>query len=235
MKPGQVFDLTHTLHTGFPLWPGDAPFEMTEVASVADDGFEMNELRYWEHVGTHVDAPSHRAADGLSTDLIPAADLVAPLVVIDISGRAADDADTVLTVGDIADWERANGCVPNRAFVAMNSGWDVRLGTPGAFVNLDSEGIAHAPGFSAEAVRFLVRERDIVGLGVDTLSIDCSSSREFGAHSALLSAGRYCVEALANLSAVPAIGALVVVGAPTHRGGSGGPCRVLAIVDADLG
>ena len=207
-----IIDLTHTLHPGFPVWPGDEPFTMAAVATVADDEFAINELRYWEHVGTHIDAPAHKVDGGVTVDLLDVADLVAPLVVIDIATRP------LLTVDDIVEWEQEFGRMPDRAFVAMLSGSEKRLGEP------------DAPGFARGAVQFLVEERNIVGIGVDTLSVDPASSSDYAAHTALLEAGRYGVEALANLGAVPVVGATVVVGAPKHRGGSGGPCRVLAIV-----
>ena len=208
----RIIDLTHTLHPGFPRWPGDEPFRMVAVETVSADGFAINELRYWEHVGTHIDAPAHKVDGGMTVDLLDVEDLVAPLVVIDISTRPT------LTVDDIAAWEQVNGRIPERAFVAMLSGSEQRLGA------------SDAPGFDKGAVQFLVDERNIVGIGVDTLSVDPSASTDYAAHTALLEAGRYGVEALANLGAVPPVGATVVVGAPKHRGGSGGPCRVLAIV-----
>lgn len=112
----------------------------------------------------------------------------------------------------------------------MHSGWQTRLGQPGAFTNQDRLGVQHTPGFDAEAVEYLIRERDIVALGSDTLSIDAGNSTDYGAHLAALGAGRYAVEVLANLDRLPPVGASVVVGAPTHAGGSGGPARVLAFV-----
>jgi kynurenine formamidase len=98
------------------------------------------------------------------------------------------------------------------------------------FLNKDSKGTMHAPGFSEDVAKFLVKERDIVGAGVDTLSLDPASAEKFVAHLALLGAGKYGVELLANLNAVPPSGATIIVGAPKHEGASGGPCRVYAVV-----
>ncbi|MGY2063527.1 cyclase family protein, partial [Nocardia gipuzkoensis] len=152
-----------------------------------------------------------------------------PLIVHDIADQGATDADTTVTVADIDAFEARHGRIPPRAFVAMYSGWEQRLATAGRFVNLDPAGIPHAPGFDPDAARLLVAHRDIVGVGVDTLSLDTAASREFGAHTAILGSGRYGVEMLANLAAVPPTGATVVIGAPKHAGGTGGPCRVLAL------
>ncbi|MRH89303.1 cyclase family protein [Nocardia sp. SYP-A9097] len=226
---GAVVDLTHTLSAELPVWPGNPGFVTVPVAWHDNGGFGQNALAYWEHSGTHIDAPLHRDRNGVSVDRIAAADLVAPLVVIDISARAATDSDAVLTVSDIEAWEVAHGRIPRRAFVAMYSGWERRLATPGAFLNLDGEGRTHAPGFAPAAAEFLVAQRDIVGAGVDTLSLDQAASRDYGAHTAFLGAGRYGVEMLANLAQLPPAGARVIVGAPKHAGGTGGPCRVLAL------
>jgi kynurenine formamidase len=88
---------------------------------------------------------------------------------------------------------------------------------------------SHTPGFSEEAARFLVDRRDIVGVGVDTLSLDAAVAKKFVAHLAFLGAGKYGVELLANLGAVPAAGATMILGAPKHEGASGGPVRALAV------
>ncbi|WP_063036808.1 cyclase family protein [Nocardia grenadensis] len=225
---GAVVDLTHALSARTPTWPGVPPFSMVPVAWEAAGGFDQNLLAYWEHTGTHLDAPTHRRG-AQSTDMLAARDLVAPLVVIDISARAGSDADAAVTPDDIAAWETRHGRIPERAFVAMYSGWERRLEAPGAFLNLDDQGVPHAPGFAAETAEFLVRERAIVGAGVDTLSLDRAADPDFGAHTEILDSGRYGVELLVNLAAVPPAGGTVVVGAPKHVGGTGGPCRVLAL------
>ena len=112
----------------------------------------------------------------------------------------------------------------------MYSGWGARIANAGRFLNKDAKGTMHAPGFSEEAATFLTRERDIVGAGVDTLSLDIAAAPKFVAHLAFLGAGKYGVELLANLNAVPAAGATIIIGGPKHEGASGGPVRVYAVV-----
>lgn len=226
---GSVVDLTHALTSELPVWPGNPPFTTVPVASHDNGGFAQNALAFWEHSGTHIDAPLHRDRTGASVDRIAAQDLIAPLAIIDISAKAATDPDAVLTVSDIEQWEAAHGRIPDRAFVAMYSGWERKLAEPGAFLNLDTEGRPHAPGFAPAAAEFLVSRRTIVGAGVDTLSLDQAAGKDFGAHTAFLGAGRYGVEMLANLAQLPPVGARLIVGAPKHAGGTGGPCRVLAL------
>lgn len=215
---GRMIDLTHTLSPAFPVWPGNECFSMHPVAVYEFGGFLVNKLSYWEHTGTHIDAPAHRVRGGATADVIPLEDLVAPLVVVDISDRAAADPESVVTTEDIARWEREHGRIPGRALVVMHSRWQNRLAERAA------------PGFGGDAADMLVRDRNVVGIGVDTLSLDRMNDREYPAHTAILGAGRYGVEALANLDAVPPAGATVVVGAPKHAGATGGPCRVFAIV-----
>jgi len=176
-----------------------------------------------------MDAPVHFVDKAQTADRIPPDTLIAPLAVISIAAKAAKNADATLDVDDILAWEKQHGRLPRGAFVAMHSGWDARVATPDRFMNRDAKGTMHAPGFSEAAARFLATERDIVGAGVDTLSLDIAAAAKFVAHLALLGAGKYGVELMANLGNVPAAGATMIVGAPKHEGASGGPVRVLAV------
>jgi kynurenine formamidase len=224
-----VFDLTHTLSPATPVFPAFKPFKMTERFAIAKDGFYANELTFDEHTGTHLDGPIHFIANAMTADRIPPDRLIAPLAVISIKARADKDADSSVGVDDLLAWEKSHGRLPSGAFVAMHSGWDARVGDARRFLNADSKNVLHFPGFSGEAATFLVKEREVVGVGVDTLSLDKGAAQKFDAHLAFLGAGKYGVELLANLGAVPASGATIIVGAPKHASASGGPARVLAV------
>jgi kynurenine formamidase len=224
-----VVDLTHTFSPRLPVFPAFKPVKITPKFSLGKDGFFANEITYDEHTGTHMDAPVHFVANATTCDTISPDTLIAPLAVISITAKAAKNADATLDVDDIMAWEKQHGRVPRGAFVAMHSGWDARVGTPDRFLNKDGKGTMHAPGFSEAAARFLATERDIVGAGVDTLSLDIGAAQKFVAHLALLGAGKYAVELMANLGTLPATGATLIVGAPKHEGASGGPVRVLAV------
>jgi kynurenine formamidase len=167
----------------------------------------------------------------MSVDLIEIADLVVPLAVIDIRARAAEDADAALTPDDIKAWEAANGELPEGCCVAMNSGWHKLLNQP-KFTGRDAEGRNHTPGFHAETAEFLITERQVKGIAVDTLSLDrgLASAGEFPVHYQWLGSGRWGVEAIAGLDDLPAKGAMLVVAGPKVRGGTGGPSRVIALV-----
>ncbi len=225
-----VVDLTHPFSPSLPVYPGYKPVEIQPRFTIARDGFADNELTFDEHTGTHLDAPSHFVSGLVSADRIPVDRLIAPLVVISLTARAAKDADTLVSVEDLRQWEKHHGRVPAGAFVAMHSGWDARAVSTDRFLNRDSNGTMHAPGFSEQAARFLVGERDISGIGVDTLSLDAGAAETFVAHLAILGAGKYGVELLANLGVVPPSGATIIIGAPKHVEATGGPARVLALV-----
>jgi kynurenine formamidase len=224
-----VFDLTHTFSSKLPVFPAFKPVQIRPKFALAKDGFFANEIAFDEHTGTHMDAPVHFVANGPTADRLPADRFIAPLAVVSIESRAAKDADAVLTVDDVLAWEKAHGRLPRGAFVAMYCGWDARIGDAARFLNKDAKGTMHAPGFSEEAARFLVEQRDIVGAGVDTLSLDKAEAAKFVAHLALLGGGKYGVELIANLGRVPPAGATIIVGAPKHEGASGGPARVFAV------
>jgi len=224
-----IVDMTHVMSPTFPVWPGNEPFAMETLSTVVPDGFYTNKLSYYEHTCTHLDAPAHFVDGAPTADLLPVENFVAPLAVIDISARATDDPDTGVTPDDIAAWEAANGPLPAGAFVAMYSGWEARLVDPASFINQDADGVQHYPGFTPEAATFLLDERDIVGIGVDTLSQDPGNSTDFGTHIAILSAGRYGIEGMASLGLVPPAGGTIVVGAPKHLHASGGPTRAFTL------
>ncbi len=226
--PARAEDLTHELHENFPTFFGGQQLFYDKKFSYEKDTFNLYELRINEHTGTHIDAPLHFSADGKSVAELPVEDLIAPLVVVDIRARAAENADTQLTPDDLKAWTDANGDLPEGAVVALNSGWDAHVGTD-RFRNADGEGKLHFPGFHIEAIRQLL-ETSVKAIAVDTLSLDFGQSPDFAVHNTWLPAGRYGIEGVANLGALPATGATIVVGAPKVRGGTGGPARVFAFV-----
>lgn len=226
---GHVLDLTHPLSPAFPIWPGNVPIKVTNTATVAKQGFFANQWLLAEHHGTHLDAPVHFAPQGVTAERLEAACLIVPAVVIDIRERARRNADAVVTVDDLKAWEKAHGRLPKQCGVFLNSGWDAKAGDAQAFLGQDRSKTLHFPGFSKEACAFLLAERDVAGLAVDTLSLDFGASTEFAVHKMWLGAGKWGLECVANLSQLPPAGATVFVGAPKVVGASGGPTRVLAV------
>ena len=226
-----VVDLTHTLTENFPFIPIPGitfPFKKTPIATIEKMGVAANRWEIHEHIGTQIDAPSHFFADGLSLEQMPVRNFIAPLAVIDISERARTDADTMVMIEDIKNWEKKYGRLPKGSAVFMYSGWDAKVNDAKAFINMDSANAMHFPGFSPEAAAFLARERDVVGIGVDTVSLDPGKDKEYKAHKAWLAAGKWGVECVANLKQVPPVGATVFVGATKVGGATGGLVRLIA-------
>jgi len=224
---GRVVDLTHAYDGSFPTFDGN-PGILYEIAvDFATSGYQLYKLTIFEHTGTHIDAPLHFSADGTSVDALPPERLVCPLCVIDLTAKAADDANAMVEPADIEAWVSANGAIPAGACVAMNSGWAARLGSPD--YRNTPEGAFAFPGFS-KAATDLLAGLDVAAIGVDTLSLDPGNSADFAVHFSWLPGGRFGIENMANLDQLPASGAAVFIGAPKHRGGTGGPARVMAVM-----
>jgi kynurenine formamidase len=175
-----------------------------------------------------MDAPGHFVLGGRLTPEIDPRELMVPIVVIDISDRAKSEHDAAVTVDDLVGFERRHGRIPRGALVCEYSGWESRVDDPDDFKNADAGGTYHFPGFGIEAVDWLLTNRSITGIGVDTLSLDVGASTTFDVHVGLLNADKYGLENLANLSLIPPRGAEVFVGVIPWEEGSGGPCRVVA-------
>ena len=226
-----IVDLTHTLSSDFPFIPVKKltyPFELIPMATLEENGVEANSWRIHEHLGTHIDAPNHFIANQNAVDEIQLRDLIVPVIVIDIEAKAAVSSDAKLTVADILEFESEFGIIPDHACVMMYSGWEKHL-HDSMFVGLDANNIKHYPGFSHEAIRFLVEKRNIAGIGVDVLSFDPGVDDNYNGHKTLFSAGKWGVECVANLDKIPKSGATIIVGAPKVKNATGGLSRIIAV------
>src|SRR5882757_281999 len=169
-----IVDLTYTLTPDFPYIPVHNltfPFGITPMATIPKNGVAANTWHIHEHLGTHIDAPNHFEQGGLSVDEIKLEDLIVPVVVIDISAKAAADRDAEVTPEDLAGFESKYGKIPAHSCVTMLSGWEKYVKTP-TYLGLDPGGVKHFPGFSPAAVDLLAKERNIAGIGVDVISFD---------------------------------------------------------------
>jgi kynurenine formamidase len=220
-------DLTHVFTEGFPVFTFDPPAR-EDLVTIPTGGFYSQKWTFGEHSGTHMDAPGHFVTGGRLSPEITPQELLVPIVVIDISDRAAADHDTAVTVDDLRRFERRHGRIPERALVCMDSGWARKIGDPLVFKGGASFPNYHFPGFGLEAALWLVERRDVTGIGVDTISLDPGNSSTFPVHVNLLESDRYGLENLANLDKIPPRGAVAYVGLIPWEQGSGGPCRVIA-------
>jgi kynurenine formamidase len=221
----RVIDLTHAMYEGMPYWPGGVPFHMKRLVDY-DQGYRLHSFSMGENTGTHVDAPAHFIRGERSIDLIPSEELIVPVCHIHISIQAAANPDYQLSRDDVLEWEHQNGPIRAGCLVVLNTGWYKKFSRPEQYVNLDDKKVMHFQGYSKTAAELLV-ERDVVGIGIDTLSIDPGNAREFSAHLVMLGAGKYQIENMANLDPLPATGAVAVVGVLPVRGGSQAQARIL--------
>jgi kynurenine formamidase len=231
----QHADLTHVFREGFPVFSGPEP-EREDLFTFAAAGFYSQKWTFGEHSGTHMDAPGHFVRGGRLAPQITLPELAGiPIVVVDISARAARNPDATLTARDLARFESRHGRIPNGALVAMNSGWWRKAGNERAFKGGDAFPNYHFPGFRIDAAEWLLERRNVTAIGVDTMSLDPGNSTRFPVHVRWLGANKYGLENLTNLDRVPPKGARVFVGLIPWQRGSGGPSRVIASWGARAG
>lgn len=224
----RVVDLTHPMHEAMPFWPGGVPFRKIRLVDY-DQGYRLHKFEMGENTGTHVDAPSHFVEGNLPIDRLALSDIVVPAVVIDVKAKVAGEPDYQLTAADIQAWEAVHGRIPAGSLVILNTGWHKRFGDPKAYVNLDADKVMHFPGYHPGSAALLI-DRGVVGVGIDTLSLDFGASKDFAFHVAMLEANKYQIENLANLDALPATGATAVVGVLPVKDGSQAQARILALL-----
>ncbi len=230
----RIVDLGWPLNPGNAYWPGDnyRPFELHTIATLEKEGVLSKAFASPEHLGTHLDAPNHFERDQASVDRIGPERLFAPGVVIDVSAAVSAMADYRVSLDDIQRHEAAHGKIPNGAVVLAYTGWSRFWGQPVRYQNKDVMNQLHFPGYSAEAAQFLVEQRQVRGLGLDTMSVDYGLSRDFAVHHVLGRAGRYGLENLAHLEQLPPRGFYLFVAPMKIETGSGAPARVFAVLAA---
>lgn len=224
----RVADLTHRLVKAFPSFFGPQVVSDQVLTDFDTAGFFSKEWTLVEHIGTHIDSPGHFDEGNTLVDALDPDNLVAPIVVVDITEKAMEDPNATVEPEDLIAFERGHGRIPKRALVCMRSGWAAKVDDGDAFRGGSGFPDLNFPGFSIDATDWLVANRDPVGIGLDTMSLDPGNSTTFDVHFGFLGTGRYGIESMANLDAIPPRGALAFVGAVPWEDGSGAPCRVFA-------
>lgn len=242
----RIIDLTHTLSPEFPTLVLPPEFAQATPVKIerlskydaAGPAWYWNKLTFSEHTGTHFDAPAHwitgRELPLNTVDTMPIENMIRPTCVVDCSLKSAANADYLLSVDDLLEWEKSHGQIPSGWWVFMRTDWYKRRGAE--YANLKEDG-AHTPGPTEEAIRWLIDERDIIGFGTETIGTDAGQAGNFSlpypAHSLLHGAGKYGLQCLANLDKLPAKGAIIFSAPLKVLEGSGSPLRVLALADAE--
>jgi kynurenine formamidase len=240
----EVIDLTARLDSNTPVimlpepFGNTATFTLHEISKYDERGpaWYWNDISTGEHTGTHFDAPVHWATGRYGEDVsqVPVTRLIAPAVVLDFSAEAAADPDFLLELEHVRKWEDDHGPLPDGGWLLYRTGWDTRSQSQQEFLNADDTG-PHTPGISIQCARWLAEEAPVIGLGVETVGTDAGAAHSFDppfpCHSSLLGAGKYGLTQLQNLARLPATGAVVIASPLPIAGGSGSPCRAVALVE----
>ena len=242
----EVVDLTAPLSAETPIlalpeqFGQTWPFALTEISRYDDRGpaWYWNNITTGEHTGTHFDAPIHwitgKDLPGNACDTIPPRRFVGPACVIDASEETARDPDFLLRPEHIFAWEAKFGRIPSHSWVLLRTDWSKRTGAKD-FLNVAPDG-PHSPGFHVTASQLLANERDVLGVGVETVGTDAGQAGTFDPpfpnHGTMHGAGRFGLASLRNLDQLPATGSIVIAAPLKIVGGSGSPLRVLALVES---
>lgn len=236
---GKLLDMTFPYDENTIYWPTAKPFKLVKVSwGISEGGFwyASNEFSASEHGGTHADAPIHFAKGGRTIGQVPLEEWIGPAVKIDVTGKCGKNRDYLLSVEDIKSWEKKYGKIPDNAWIIMYTGIDTKhypdkkkvLGTDKKGEDALPE--LSFPGFSPESVEYLIKERNITGIAIDTPSIDYGKSKNFKVHQILFAADKVALENIANLDKLPASGAMLYVIPMLIKDGTGAPARVFAIL-----
>ena len=233
----KVIDLTHSFDEKTIYWPtSPTNFKLTQLSYGETPGgyfYSANSFCTPEHGGTHLDAPIHFSKGGKSADQIPVRQLIAPGALVDVSAKAANDPDYRLTLDDLNAWEKKHGAIPSGAILLLRTGWGTRWPDKKRYLGDDTPGDAsklHFPSYGKEAVEYLVKQRHVAAIGIDTASIDYGPTKDFIVHQIVGAAGVPGLENLAELDKVPEVGAWIVALPMKIAGGSGGPLRIVALI-----
>jgi kynurenine formamidase len=237
---GELVDLSHTYDASTIFWPTAEGFSLQKVADGETPGgyyYAANNFAGAEHGGTHIDAPVHFARGHLTVDRIPLESLIAPAVVIDVTQASSQSADYQATVADLDRFEQQHGRIPDGSIVLIKTGFASRWPGAEAYLGTAERGETavaklHFPGLHPDAAKWIVTNRRVKAVGIDTASIDFGQSTLFETHRSLYAQDVPAFENLAALDRLPATGALLIALPMKIGGGSGAPLRAVAVLPA---
>jgi kynurenine formamidase len=233
LPAGRLVDLTHPFNRRTIYWPTATGFKLKRVAEGHTEGgyfYAASDFEAAEHGGTHLDAPYHFARRGRQADQIPVGDLVANGIMVDVSQRALADRDYRIGIADFQAWESANGPIPPDSSVLLRTGYDQYWPDRRRYLGTAQRGQRAVPGLHPDAARWLVNERRVNAVGLDTASIDYGQSKKFESHRILGAANVPVFENLENLDQLPPSRFTVMALPMKIDRGTGGPLRAVALV-----
>lgn len=237
---GEIVDLTHPFSEETIYWVTAKEFELDVVAKGETDKgyfYAANNFATAEHGGTHLDAPIHFSKHGQSVDEIPLEKLIGSAIKIDVSARALDQPDYQVSVDDLLNWEEnQNLQIPEGTIVLLQTGYSTYYPDKVKYLGTDQRGeqaleLLHFPGLSPEAAEWLIENRNIKAIGIDTPSIDYGQSQYFRSHVSLLSQNIPAFENLMNLDKLPETGFRIIALPMKIKDGSGAPLRIIALLN----
>jgi kynurenine formamidase len=238
LPKGKVIDLSYPFEASTIYWPTAERFHLEkDFAGLTEQGYYYSAYRYAaaEHGGTHIDAPVHFAKDKNSVDQIPLEQLMGAGVLVDVSRECAGNRDYQVTVKDLQAWERVNGKIPAEAILLIRTGFGKYYPDRKSYLGTEERGPSavaqlHFPGLHPEAARWLVQNRSIKAIGLDTASIDYGQSTLFESHRTLFEQNIPAFENVANLEKLPVKGFSIIALPMKIGSGSGGPLRIIALL-----
>ena len=227
----RVVDLTHVISPSIPLWPGDPKVELKVVATMKKDGYYLRSFTIGEHSATHMNAPnSFIAGNTEAITSYSASQRVLPAVVIDVRDQAGKNADYQLQKDDVLAWEAKHGKIAPGSFVILFTGWQDKWNDPKAFINQDAKKQLHFPGFAGATTKWLLADRQISGVGIDTHGVDPGLDTSYATNTQIAKAHKVAIECMANLDQLPSKGATLVLGPLPLQNGSGSPLSIMAFI-----
>lgn len=238
MAQERLVDLTHPFNQETIYWPTESGFVLERgTAGFTERGYFYAANRFIapEHGGTHIDAPHHFYQEGQTLEEIPLKRLIGEAVCVDVADKCTEQRDYQVTVEDFRTWETEQSVSLESKIVLIRTGWAKYWPDRSTYLGTNQTGRAavsqlHFPGLHPAAATWLARQREIMLVGIDTASIDFGPSREFRSHVNLFQHNVPALENLANLEAVPAKGFRIAALPMKIEEGSGGPCRIVAMV-----